>query len=436
MDIQDSQRKTETIAVIGLGYVGLPLSVMLGEKGFYVTGIDLDTNRVMKLQQGRSYIGDIDDTTLKKVTDSGHFHATTNFDAIKAVDAIIICVPTPLTQHKTPDVSFIMSAGMEISARLQKGQLVILESSTFPGTSKEVLLPILKKGGLKVGTDFFLANSPERIDPGNKNFRVDEIPKVIGGVTEQCRDKALALYQKIYREVVPVSSTEAAELTKLLENTFRFVNISFINEMAMLCDQLKVDIWEVISAAATKPYGFTPFYPGPGIGGHCIPVDPIYLQWKLQQYETSSAFITISDQINTKMIDYIVTRTEELLKPTQTLSSAKILIYGITYKKDVADIRDSPTLEIMKQFIQKGATVSYHDPYIPQLTILEHSMTSVALTENLLSEMDCVIILTDHSSIPLDKILHHAQLVFDTRNVTKGHQGTAHVVRLGEGDNL
>lgn len=426
----------EKIAVIGLGYVGLPLSVMLAEKGFHTKGVDLDTRKVTMLQQAKSYIGDIDDTLLRKVVGSGSFHATTNFDEITEVDSIIICVPTPLTKHKTPDLSFIISAGKEISARLQRGQLVILESSTFPGTTKEVLLPILEQSGLQAGSDFFLANSPERIDPGNETYQVDEIPKVIGGVTKKCKEKALSLYKKIYHNVVPVSSTEAAELTKLLENTFRFVNISFINEMALLCDQLKVDIWEVVEAAATKPYGFTPFYPGPGIGGHCIPVDPLYLQWKLSQYETSSTFITISDQINKRMIDYIVTRTEELLKPRQLLSSANILIYGVTYKKDVADTRDSPTLEIIEQFREKGAKVSYHDPYIPRLTIAGQLMTNTELTEKMLREMDCVIILTDHSNIPLDKILHHAPLVFDTRNVTKGHHGTSHVVRLGEGADL
>ncbi|ETI67138.1 nucleotide sugar dehydrogenase [Neobacillus vireti] len=436
MNSDDSQWEKEKIAVIGLGYVGLPLSVLLAEKGFHVKGIDMDASKVTKLQCSKSYIGDIDDISLKKVVDSGQFQATTNFDELTDVTSIIICVPTPLTKHKTPDLSFIMSAGKEIQKRLQKGQLVILESSTFPGTTKEVLLPILEQSGLQVGLDFFLANSPERIDPGNEKYRVEDIPKVLGGVTKKCKEKALSLYRKVYREVVPVSSTEAAELTKLLENTFRFVNISFINEMAILCDHLKVDIWEVVGAASTKPYGFTPFYPGPGIGGHCIPVDPLYLQWKLQQFETSSEFITISDRTNERMIDYIVTRTEELLKPKHSLPSAKILIYGITYKKDVADTRDSPTLEVIKKFKQKGANVRYHDPYVPSIIIDGHLFTNTELTEQVLSEMDCVIILTDHSIIPLGKILHQAPLVFDTRNVTSGHHGTSVVVRLGEGAEL
>jgi UDP-N-acetyl-D-glucosamine dehydrogenase len=433
MNILDSQRERQKIAVIGLGFVGLPLSVMIAEKGFHVTGVDRDQSKITKLQNSISYIGDIDNISLGKVIDSGYFHATTNFDEIKDVNAIIICVPTPLTEQNTPDLRFIISAGNEIKKRLKEGQLVILESSTFPGTTKEVLLPILEESGLQVGKDFFLANSPERIDPGNDNYPVEEIPKIIGGTTKKCKEVALSLYSEIYKEVVPVSSTEAAELTKLLENTFRFINISFINELAILCGQLKVNIWEVVGAAATKPYGFMPFYPGPGIGGHCIPVDPLYLQWKLQQLETHSDFIAISELVNQKMIDYIVNRTEELLKPNKQLSSAKILIYGVTYKKDVGDTRDSSALDIIELFNQKGATVYYHDPYITSLNIGGNSYANTDITEDVLGEVDCVIILTDHSVIPLEKILNHTSLVFDTRNVTKGHSGTCHVIRLGDG---
>ena len=434
MTIRHSKNVRTKIAVIGLGFVGLPLSIMFAEKGFHVTGIDMDERKVTQLQHSFSYIGDIDDTRLKNVLDSGHFLATTNFDRLRDVDAVIICVPTPLTKQKTPDLRYITSAGEEIQKRLQKGQLVVLESSTFPGTTKEVFLPILEQSGLSVGKDFFLANSPERIDPGNNKYSVDEIPKVIGGMTEQCEEVAYSLYKEIYKEVVPVSSTEAAELTKLLENTFRFINISFINELAILSDHLKVDIWEVIGAAASKPYGFMPFYPGPGIGGHCIPVDPIYLQWKLQQLETNSDFIGLSELTNQRMTDYIVYRTEELLKPNRSISSAKILIYGVTYKKDVADTRDSSAIEIIEQFNQKGATIYYHDPYIPSLNIGDHLYVSADLTEDVLGEVDCVIILTDHSVIPLEKILTHASLVFDTRNVTKSHQvKSSHVRRLGAG---
>lgn len=432
MQLDATSGKKQKIAVIGLGFVGLPLSVMLAEKGFTVTGIDTDNSKISLLLQSKSYIGDIDDKRLKEVVDSGKFNATTNFDEIKCVDSIIICVPTPLTDQKGPDLRFIISAGTKISQRLQKGQLVILESSTFPGTTKEVLLPLLEESGLQIGEDFLLANSPERIDPGNNKYPVDEIPKVIGGVTQKCKDAALSLYSQIYQQVVPVSSTEAAELTKLLENTYRFINISFINEMAILSDQLSVDIWEVINAAATKPYGYTPFYPGPGIGGHCIPVDPLYLQWKLNQIKVSSDFITISEQTNQRMIHYIVERTEKLL-PTQSHSSSNILIYGVTYKKDVADTRDSASLEIIELLKQKGANVHYHDPYISSLKIAGHEFKNTDLTENVLAQMDCVIILTDHSAIPLEKILNNASLVFDAKNITNGHGGTARVVRLGEG---
>ncbi|MBS4209936.1 nucleotide sugar dehydrogenase [Bacillus sp. FJAT-50079] len=435
MNTGDSNFGRKKIAVIGLGFVGLPLSIMLAEKEFHVIGIDMDETKVKKLQHSISYVGDVDNDRLKRVIDQGKFETTTNIDAIKNVDTIIICVPTPLTNQKTPDLRFIINVGEEIQQRLKKGQLVVLESSTFPGTTREVFLPILERSGLRVGEDFYLANSPERVDPGNHQYGVEEIPKVIGGQTNRCKHEALALYSKIYNEVVSVSSTEAAEFTKLLENTFRFINISFINEMAILCNNLKVNIWEVIDAAATKPYGFMPFYPGPGIGGHCIPVDPLYLQWKFQQLGTSSEFIAISESVNQQMIDYIVNHTEELLKPNKKLPSAKILIYGVTYKKDVADTRDSPTLEIIERLDQKGASVLYNDPYIPSINIKNKLFANTDITEDLLSEVDCVVILTDHSAIPLNKLLNYASLIFDTRNVTKGHTGNAVVIRLGEGFN-
>lgn len=424
------------IAVIGQGYVGLPLSIMLVEKGYDVIGIDLDEAKITSLNNAKSYIGDITDNRLQKANLSNRFKATTNFDELLVVDTIIICVPTPLTTEHKPDLRFIVSAGEAIQKRLQKGQLVILESSTFPGTTKEVLLPILEKSALKVGIDFYLANSPERIDPGNKKYKVDEIPKVVGGITDECKNKALSLYGDIYQKVVPVSTSEAAELTKLLENTYRFINISFINEMAILSDMLNTDIWEVIEAAATKPYGFTPYYPGPGIGGHCIPVDPLYLQWKLQQLNTNSEFILLSDSTNQKIIDYIVDRTEEMLGDQKPFDSSTILIYGITYKKDVADTRDSPSLLIIDKLKQKGAHVLYHDPYIPSIKIGDELFTSVDLTDSLLSQSDCVVILADHSKIPLEQILTHASLVFDTRNVTGTFEGNARVIKLGDGQKI
>ncbi|MGV3463834.1 MAG: nucleotide sugar dehydrogenase [Heyndrickxia sp.] len=424
------------IAVIGQGYVGLPLSMMLVEKGYDVIGIDLDNAKIDSLTKAKSYIGDVTNNQLQKANQSNRYKPTTNFDVLLGVNTIIICVPTPLTPHHEPDLRFIISAGEAIQKRLQKGQLVILESSTFPGTTKEVLLPILEKSGLKAGIDFYLANSPERIDPGNKKFTVDEIPKVVGGITDECKNRVVSLYENIYKKVVPVSSSEAAELTKLLENTYRFINISFINEMAILCDTLNTNIWEVIEAAATKPYGFTPYYPGPGIGGHCIPVDPLYLQWRLQQLNSNSAFILLSDSTNKKIIDYIVKRTEEILGDQKSIYSSNILVYGITYKKDVADTRDSPSLLIIEKLKQKGAKVQYHDPYIPSVRIGEEFFTSVDITENLLSQSDCVLILADHTNIPLEQILNHSTLVFDTRNITGGLEGKAKVIKLGDGSKL
>ncbi|MCR2822850.1 nucleotide sugar dehydrogenase [Lederbergia panacisoli] len=433
MNTIDSNILRNKIAVIGLGFVGLPLSIMLAEKEFHVIGVDMDESKVRKLQHSISYVGDVENNRLNEVIGSGKFEATTNIDVIKDVGTIIICVPTPLTKMKTPDLRYIIKAGEEIQQRLKKGHLVVLESSTFPGTTTEVFLPILEKSGLRVGKDFYLANSPERVDPGNHQYGVAEIPKVIGGQTDKCKQEAMSLYSNIYNEVIPVSSTEAAEFTKLLENTFRFINISFINEIAILCNHLKVDIWEVIGAASTKPYGFMTFYPGPGIGGHCIPVDPFYLQWKLQQLGTNSEFIALSELVNQKIIDYIINQTEEILKPNKKLSSAKVLIYGVTYKKDVADTRDSSALDIIEKLSQKGASVLYHDPYIPSLNIANKLYMNTDITEDLLREVDCVIILTDHSAIPLNKILNHAPIIFDTRNVTKGHLGNAVVRRLGDG---
>jgi UDP-N-acetyl-D-glucosamine dehydrogenase len=424
------------LAVIGLGFVGLPLSVTLAEKGFHVYGIDVDKNKVSALNNMTSYIDDISHSRVRNVIKENLFYPTVDFDVIKEADAIIVCVPTPLTSYKTPDLTYVINAGMEISKRLKRNQLVVLESSTFPGTTKEILLPILEKKSLKAGEDFFLAYSPERIDPGNKAYDMSKIPKVIGGVTEHCKDAAYHLYSEIYDHVVPVSSTEAAELTKLLENIYRFINISFINEMAVLSDQLKVNIWEVIDAAATKPYGFSPFYPGPGIGGHCIPVDPLYLQWKLQQYEEISDFIKLSDSMNERIVQYIVNRTKELLPHSKNLTNSNILLYGVTYKKDVADTRDSTAVEILEKFKKEGALISYHDPFVPELKVGDQLFKSVELDEMLKLRIDCVVILTDHSQIPLNLLIDHADIVFDTRNVTKDIIDRSKIVRLGGGENL
>ncbi|MEK3808723.1 nucleotide sugar dehydrogenase [Bacillus sp. FSL H8-0547] len=417
------------LAVIGLGFVGLPLSVTLAEKGFQVYGIDVDGRKIASLANKVSYIDDVSHERLKNAVENQNFIPTGDFDIMKSVQSIIVCVPTPL-KDKNPDLKYVESAGKEIAKHLQKGQLVILESSTFPGTTKDVLLPMLERDDMKAGIDFYLANSPERIDPGNKQYAVTQIPKVVGGITPACQKAAYDLYSQVYDQVVLVSSAEAAELTKLLENTFRFINISFMNEMAVLCDDLGINIWEVIDAASTKPYGYTPFYPGPGIGGHCIPVDPLYLQWKLQQSQKSSGFISLSDHVNDKMVTYVAERTRKLLGEK---TDPKILLYGVTYKKDVADIRDSTAVEVFETIAESETDVSYHDPFIPVMTIHGKEYKSIDLTEEVLKEADIVVILTDHTQIPLDLIAQHASIIFDTRNVTKNLPDADTLFRLGDG---
>jgi UDP-N-acetyl-D-glucosamine dehydrogenase len=428
------QIEKNRIGIVGLGYVGLPLAIMLAEKDFDVTGIDPDLQKLAKLDQGISYIKDIEDDRIRSVTSVNQFKAMADFNALKQVESIVICVPTPLTEQGEPDLSYIRSAGEQISQILQINQLVVLESTTYPGTTKEVLLPILEQSGLKVGIDFNLAYSPERIDPGNKSFAIDEVPKILGGTTQACKEKASELYSKIYKQVVLVSSTEVAEMAKILENSYRFINISFINELAILCDYLHLDIWEAIQAANTKPYGFQAFYPGPGIGGHCIPVDPMYLQWKAEQNHNISKFIELSDAMNLEMVKYIVSRTEQLLVHKKPLKGANILLYGVTYKGDIADTRDSAALSIIREMKQAGANVSYHDPYIPAITIDHEPLNSVLLTDAVLAESDCLIILTNHSALPDQQILDHASLVFDTRHTLFGHKGKAKVCFLGGGE--
>jgi UDP-N-acetyl-D-glucosamine dehydrogenase len=428
------QTEKNRIGIVGLGYVGLPLAIMLAEKGFDVTGVDPDLQKLAKLKQGISYIKDIEDDRIRSVTSTNQFKALADFNALKQVESIVICVPTPLTEQGKPDLSYIRSAGEQISQILQNNQLVILESTTYPGTTKEVLLPILEQSGLKAGINFHLAYSPERIDPGNKSLAFDEIPKIISGTTQACQAKACELYSKIYKQVVPVSSTEVAEMAKILENSYRFINISFINEMAILCDRLHLDIWEVIQAANTKPYGFQAFYPGPGIGGHCIPVDPMYLQWKAKQNHHNSKFIELSDAMNLEIVKYIVSRTEQLLVHQKPLKGANILLYGVTYKGDIADTRDSTALSIIRELKQAGANVSYHDPYIPAITIDHEPLNSMPLTNAALEESDCLIILTNHSALPVQQILDHASLVFDTRHTLFGHKGKAKVYFLGGGE--
>lgn len=419
----------QKIGVIGLGYVGLPLALLLIEKGFEVIGIDTDQRKVRLLEKGRSYLTDIQDSDIQKAMATQGLIVTGDYEAVRSVDAIIICVPTPLTSHQTPDLSYLQSVGQELSFRIQTGQLIVLESSTYPGTTREVLLPLLENNGLKVGKDFFLAYSPERIDPGNKSFPVYKIPKVLSGVTQECMAKSKQLYESIFDQVVPVSTPEAAEITKLMENCYRFINISFINELTMICEAMNIDIWEVIQAAETKPYGFNAFYPGPGVGGHCIPVDPHYLLWKAKHYGITSDFIELSERINQKMPRYIVDRIKNIVRK-ENFQEANILIYGITYKRDVNDVRESPALEIVKILKKEGVKISYHDPFVSSITIGDKTLQSVEMSENSIKESDCIVILTDHSEVPIELILEHAKVVFDTRNVTKDKKGKSRIFRL------
>lgn len=417
------------IGVIGLGYVGLPLALLFAKKGFDVTGIDVDQHKVESLKQKVSYIPDISDEEIQEAVGAGSFTVSSRYQSAENLDAIIICVPTPLTASHTPDLSYLLDVGKSLGPHLQKGQLIILESSTYPGTTRNDLLPILAKNGFQVGTDFFLAYSPERIDPGNKQITIEAIPKVVSGITDHCKEQIYQLYRQVYSQVVPVSSPEAAELTKLLENTFRFINISFINEFAMLCDKLNLNVWEIIQAANTKPYGFTPFYPGPGIGGHCIPVDPLYLQWAAKQNGTNSQFIELSNQLNQDIVQYIVGQIESILSN----NNSRILIYGAAYKKDINDPRESSIFSIIQKLNQSNFHVSYHDPFIQAISVDGKKMQSVPLTKEKIQQADCILILTDHSQIPIQKIIDNAKLVYDTRNITEGLSGNAKVIRFGGG---
>ena len=407
------------ISVIGLGYVGLPLAVEFARVGYRVTGIDADGGRVEAINAGESPVQDVDATALKDVVASGSFAATTDFAVLQEADTISICVPTPLRKTKDPDISYIISVSGEIRQYLHPEQLIVLESTTYPGTTDEVLLPLMKESGLTLGEDFFLAFSPERIDPGNHTFQLTNTPKIIGGVTATCTQMAKLLYEQIIGNVVPVSSSRAAEMVKLLENTFRAVNIGLVNEVALMCDRLELDVWEIIDAASTKPFGFMPFYPGPGLGGHCIPLDPHYLAWKLKTLDYRARFIELADDINTNMPHHVVSRVVDVLNDdTKSLKGSKLLVLGVAYKPDTNDLRESPALEVMRLLHEKGARLSFHDPYISTVEML--NLKSVDLTEQALSEADCVIITTNHSDYDYAWIAEHATSIVDTRNATRG----------------
>lgn len=421
-----------TLSVIGLGYVGLPLALLFLEKGYRVIGIDRDSRKIEMLKRGESYLPDLTDETVRSALDRD-FVIAADYDALAGADAVVLCVPTPLDERHEPDLSYLMQAARQLKDRLRSGQLVVLESSTYPGTTREVLLPALEESGLSVGKDFYLGYSPERVDPGNRTHSLQNIPKIVSGVTGHCLEKVRELYGSVFADVIAVSTTEAAELTKLLENAYRFVNISFINELAMICDELKVDVWEIIDAAKTKPFGFSAFYPGPGIGGHCIPVDPIYLQWAVRQRGMDTGFIGLSRFVNHRMPAYIVEQIQARLSPLKPMSDSSILVYGVAYKRNTNDVRDSGALEILKLLKKTGADVRYHDPYVPSIRIGEERMESVPLTDESLKAADCVVVLTDHSCIPAARIMECASLIYDTRNVFGESAGKAAIFRLGGG---
>jgi len=416
-------KKDALIGIIGLGYVGLPLVLRFCEEDFRVLGFDIDSRKVTTLKRGKSYLKSILSSRISRFIRSGHLDVTDNFSRLNKPDCILICVPTPLTEKMEPDLQYIENTTEAIRKNLKKGQLIVLESTTYPGTTEELLLPKLESTGLKAGKDFFLAFSPEREDPGNKRFMNHKIPKVVAGVTPSCRKVVTTLYSQIIKKVVPVSSPRVAELTKLLENIYRSVNIALVNELKMLTDRMGIDIWEVIEAASTKPFGFSPFYPGPGMGGHCIPIDPYYLSWKAREYDFTTRFIFLAGEINVHVPYYVVAKVQDALNGRgKSIKGAKILILGVAYKKDVDDARESPALAIMDLLQKKGAVILYHDPYIPSLPSFRKysfKLKSSPLTEQLLGRIDAAVVVTDHS-IDYRRIVKLVPLIIDTRNVTKG----------------
>jgi UDP-N-acetyl-D-glucosamine dehydrogenase len=410
------------LATVGLGYVGLPLSVEFASSGLSVVGIDVNPNKVATIREGGSYVRDVPAERVSGLIRSGHLEVTTDFDVLRDCDAIIICVPTPLSKTKDPDLSLVVNATRDIAKRLRPGQLVVLESTTYPGTTEELILPTLEESGLQVGEEFFLAFSPERVDPGNETWNTRNTPKIIGGTTPLCCEIAQALYSHAVQNVIPVSSTRAAEMVKLLENTFRSVNIGLVNEVALMCDRLGVDVWEVIDAAASKPFGFMPFYPGPGLGGHCIPIDPLYLSWKLKTLNYRARFIELAGEVNSAMPYYVVNKIQDAFNEREkSIKGSRILLLGMSYKRDIDDVRESPALDVLRILERKGAEVIYHDPLVPELDMDGVGYRSRPLEESV-KAADCVVILTDHSFFDIEKVVDDARLVVDTRNATKNRR--------------
>ena len=426
--------RSAKVGVVGLGYVGLPLAVEFARAGFRTTGIELDPRKVAAVNAGESYIQDVPSADVAELQRAGRLAATASPSAVATLDTINICVPTPLRKTKDPDLSYVVSAVEMIADHLRPGHLVILESTTYPGTTDEVVRPILERQGLVAGQDFFLAFSPERVDPGNATWNTRNVPKVVGGMTPTCTSLAKALYSASVETVVEVSSPKVAEMVKLLENTFRAVNIGLVNELALMCDRLGISVWEVVDAAATKPFGFMPFYPGPGLGGHCIPIDPFYLSWKVKEVGFEARFIELAGHVNGSMPSHVVQKVSDALNTvSKSVRGSKVLALGVSYKRDIDDFRESPAIDVMADLVHKGADVSYHDPYVPEIAAKDwpvgHPMTSVPLSVQALAAADCVVILTDHRVFDIPAIVTHARLVVDTRNAVK--QPAPHVYKLG-----
>lgn len=421
--------KTARVGVVGLGYVGLPLAVAFARAGFEVVGIDVQQTKVDRFNSGHSYIKDVNDEIFSPLVKSGKLRATSDFSVIRDLDTVDICVPTPLRKTKDPDMSFVVSATEAIAEHIHPGLLVMLESTTYPGTTDELVLPKLANSGLKVGEDFFLCFSPERVDPGNPKFQTSNIPKVVGGITETCTDLGALFYKQALDTVVPVSSTRVAEMVKLLENTFRMINIGLVNELALMCDRMKIDVWEVIDAAATKPFGFMPFYPGPGLGGHCIPIDPFYLSWKSKEAGIEARFIELAGYINGRMPEFVVEKVQNALNDaTKLVRGSHVHILGAAYKRDIDDVRESPALDIIQLLQRMGARVTFSDPHVANIRINDTTLEAQQMLPSI-EAADCVVIVTDHSKIDYKTVVDRAKLIVDTRNALKGFRSEK-IVRL------
>jgi UDP-N-acetyl-D-glucosamine dehydrogenase len=425
------ENRTAKVGVVGLGYVGLPLAVEFAKAGFEVVGLDVDRNKVRAVNAAETYIQDISSNELGAVVKSGKLRASEDFGELAKVDAVSICVPTPLRKTKDPDISYIVNATNEIAKHVRRGQLVVLESTTYPGTTVEVIVPRLTRSKLRVGEDVFVAFSPERVDPGNPTYKTHNTPKVVGGVTPACTEVARKLYESVIEKVVVVSSAATAEMVKLLENTFRSVNIGLVNEIAIMCDKLGLDVWEVIDAAATKPFGFMPFYPGPGLGGHCIPIDPHYLSWKLRTLNYKARFIELASEVNGEMPHFVLGRVVDTLnRVKKSVNGSKVLLLGVAYKRNTSDVRESPALDILNLLHLRGANVVFHDPFVKTVRLDSITLDSQPLTSELLRSSDCVVIVTDHSAFDYRFVVEHARAIIDTRNAAKGVDAPSKIVKL------